>query len=100
MVEFDGDEPTYSISTRLQRVTEYEAYVSVPVTPAVMQDEPDANGSYRIDPEKLWAEAVRLGQETDDWRPTDTRVMPHPIQKAPDHVEERLAAGDGSNVQG
>jgi hypothetical protein len=49
---------TYSISVRLQRITTEEAYLSVPVDEAIMQDEPAADGRYRIDPGKLWAEAI------------------------------------------
>lgn len=80
---------TYSISVRLQRTTTEETYLSVPVDEAIMQDEPAADGSYRIDPDKLWAEAIRSAEESADWTIEDRRVTPHPIQKAPPWIAEQ-----------
>jgi hypothetical protein len=67
------DEPpaTYSISVRLQRTTTEETYLSVPVDAAIMQDEPAPDGSYRIDPGKLWAQAIRLAEQSADWTVED-----------------------------
>ena len=81
----------YSISVRLQRTTVEEAYVAVPVTRAVMQDEPGEDGSYRLDGKKIFAAAVELGGAA-DWLPEDQQVVVHPIQKAPDRVLPQLEA--------
>jgi hypothetical protein len=80
----------YSISVRLQRTTTEEAYLSVPVDESIMQDGPVADGSYRIDPDKLWAEAIRLAGESGHWTIEDRQVTPHPIQQAPPWVAEVL----------
>ncbi|MEV0131010.1 hypothetical protein AB0H83_21425 [Dactylosporangium sp. NPDC050688] len=86
------DEPqrTYSISVRLQRTTTEEAYLSVPVDEAIMKDEAASDGSYRIDPVKLWAEAIRLAGESADWTTEARQVTPHPIQQAPPSIAEQL----------
>jgi hypothetical protein len=81
--------PTYSISVRLQRTTTEETYLSVPVDEAIMQDEPAANGNYRIDPPKLWAEAIRLAEQSADWTLEHRQVTPHPIQRAPSWIAEQ-----------
>jgi hypothetical protein len=78
---------TYSISVRLQRTTTEECYVSVPVGEAVMADEPERDGSWRLDPAKVMAAAVELGAATDDWVLEEREISVHPIQKAPDHVD-------------
>ena len=82
------DEPpaTSSISVRLQRTTTEETYLSVPVDAAIMQPAPD--GSYRIDPGKLWAQAIRLAEQSADWTVEDRQVRAHPIQKAPPWIAE------------
>ncbi|MFC9817347.1 hypothetical protein ACFVJM_35445 [Streptomyces virginiae] len=79
---------SYSISVRLQRTTVEEAYVSVPVTDAVMQREPadDGSWSYRLDTDKLFAAAVELGNEA-DWLSEGQQTVVHPIQKAPDRAD-------------
>lgn len=84
------DEPpaTYSISVRLQRTTNEETYLSVPVDAAIMQDEAVPDGSYRIDPGKLWAQAIRLAEQSADWSVEDRQVRAHPIQKAPPWIAE------------
>jgi len=73
------DEPpaTYSISVRLQRTTTEETYLSVPVDAAIMQDEPAPDGSSRIDPGKLWAQAIRLAEQSADWSVEDRQVSAH-----------------------
>lgn len=78
---------SYSISVRLQRTTVEEAYVSVPVTDAVMLREPADDGSFRLDTDKLFAAAVELGSEA-DWLSEGQRTVVHPIQKAPDRADE------------
>jgi len=59
----------------------------VPVTAEVMLPEPDEDGQYRLDIEKLWAEAVRMGIEGGGWQVESTEVVPHPIQHAPPGVQ-------------
>jgi hypothetical protein len=81
---------THSISVRLQRTTTEEAYLSIPVDGAIMQEEPVADGSFRIDPDKLWAEAIRLAKQSAEWVVEDSQVAPHPIQQAPPWVAGQL----------
>ncbi len=71
----------------MRRTTTEETYLSVPVDEAIMQDEPTADGSHRIDG-KLWAEAIRLAEST-NWTIEDQHVAPHPIQKAPPWIAEQ-----------
>ncbi|MFD8480462.1 hypothetical protein [Kitasatospora sp. NPDC059673] len=78
---------SYSISVRLQRTTVEEAYVSVPVTDAMMRDEPNEDGSYGIDVTEFYAAALQLGAAA-EWLPEDRSVVVHPIQKAPDHIQQ------------
>lgn len=85
MVNFGDVMASYSISVRLQRTTVEEAYVSVPVTGALMQEGPSEDGSYRLDTEKFVAAATELGRGA-DWLPEDQQVALHPIQQAPDGV--------------
>ena len=80
---------TYSISVRLRRTTTEETYLSVPVDESIMQNEPAADGSYRIDPDKLWAEAIRLAEQPTNWTIEDRQVTPHPIQQAPPWIAEQ-----------
>jgi hypothetical protein len=81
---------TYSIAVRLRRTTTEEAYLSVPVDGAIMQDEPGADGSYRMDPDKLWAEAIRLADQSAEWTVEDRQVTPHPIQQSPPRIAEQI----------
>ncbi|EPD68820.1 hypothetical protein [Streptomyces sp. HGB0020] len=74
---------TYSVSVRLRRTVVEERYVSVPITEALLQSDPDEDGARRLDPDKLVAAAIRLGQDDADWRPEGREVTMHPIQKAP-----------------
>jgi hypothetical protein len=77
---------TYSVSVRLRRTSVEERYVSVLITDAVMQTEPDEGGTYRLDPGKIFAAAIELGQDDTDWSSEDREITVHPIQKAPDGV--------------
>lgn len=77
---------SYSISVRVRRVTVEEGYLRVPVDASVMRPEPAADGSYRLDTDKLWAEARRLAGELTDWSVEEQSVDIHPIQKAPPGV--------------
>jgi hypothetical protein len=83
---------SYSVSvvSRLQRLTTEECYVSVPVTQAVMQDQPDSDGVFHLDGKKVFEVAIQIGQESGTWIPEDQQVDVHPIQKAPDHIQEQL----------
>ena len=76
---------SYSISVRLRRSTVEEGYVKVPVTGEVMSP-PEADGTLRLDTDKLFAEAVRLGGELSEWIIEETTIEVHPIQKAPPGV--------------
>lgn len=72
---------TYSIALRLRRVTYEDAYIAIPVTDAVVRPKPD--GSSGIDPDALWAEGVRIGQDSRvEWQIESTRIEVHPIQQA------------------
>jgi len=48
------------------------------------------DGSYRIEPDKLRAEAIRLADQSADWTVEDRKVTPHPIQQAPPGLAEQL----------
>ena len=85
---------TYSISVRLQRTTTEETYLSVPVDDAIMQDEPAADGTNRIDPGKLWAEAIRLAEQSTNWTIEDQQGSPPDTEGATlDRRATRKAAG-------
>lgn len=75
---------SYSISVRLRRVISEEGYVSVPVDDTVMRASPEPDGMYRLDPEKVFEEAIRLGASLDTWRVEEHQITVHPIQKAPE----------------
>lgn len=79
--------PSYSISVRLQRVITEQCYVSVPVSDAVMQADPDSDGNWHLDTEKLFTEAIRLGGELGDWRIEERQIGLHPIQGPPPEFE-------------
>jgi hypothetical protein len=70
--------PSYSVSFRLQRVTTETAFVSVPITPAVIDGD-------KLDVEKLTRAAVELGKHPlTRWElEEDAVVTPHPIQMPP-----------------
>jgi hypothetical protein len=72
---------TYSIALRLRRVTYEDAYIAVPVTDAVVRPKPD--GSLGIDPDALWAEGIRIGQDSRvEWQIESSKTEAHPIQQA------------------
>ncbi len=80
---------SYSVSFRLRRTVVEERYVSVPITDAVMQAEPDEDGAYHVDTGKLVAAAIQLGQDDTDWLPEEREVTLHPIQQAPDQDRDQ-----------
>jgi hypothetical protein len=72
---------TYSIALRLRRVTYEDAYIAVPVTDAVVKPNPD--GSMAIDPEALFAEGLRIGQDSRvEWQVESSQTEAHPLQQA------------------
>lgn len=69
---------TYSIALRLRLVTYEDAYIAVPVTDAVVKPKP--GGSMGIDPEALFAEGVRIGQDSRvEWQLESSHTEAHPI---------------------
>ncbi|HEY1216195.1 MAG TPA: hypothetical protein VGE93_21410 [Bryobacteraceae bacterium] len=72
---------------RLHRVTAEEYYVKVPVTAAVMAGEPDENGRYSLDGDKVFEAAVALGRDDSEWILEEQTIEVHPIQKAPDSTQ-------------
>jgi hypothetical protein len=75
--------PTYSIQYRVQRVTTERAYVSVPVTHAVMGDDG------KLDVDKVRATALALAAEPAvRWFPETAVIDVHPIQ-GPKEPHER-----------
>lgn len=80
---------TYSIALRLRRVTYEDAYIAVPVTDAVVRPQPD--GSLRIDPDALWAEGIRVGQDSRvEWKVESSKTEAHPIQQPPPEGRKKL----------
>jgi hypothetical protein len=72
---------TYSILLHLRRTVYEDAYVSVPLTGAVMRLDP-TDGSQRIDFDLLVAEAKRISENPQvEWRAESTAVEPHPVQQ-------------------
>jgi hypothetical protein len=80
---------TYAISVRLRRTTNEETYVSVPVDAAILRDEAEADGSRRIDPDRLWAAAIQLAEQSAGWAIEDRQIIVHPIQQAPPGPEHQ-----------
>jgi hypothetical protein len=76
-------QPTYSISVRIKRTVTEEIHVLVPVTSQVIDEQPDGSG--RINGERVFAEAVRIGQTHDlAWRREgEPLVEIHPLQTPP-----------------
>ena len=70
---------TYSVMLRVRRITYEDAYVSVPVTSAIMKKNED--GTFGIEVEAFVAEALRLSNdERVEWRFESAQRVPHPIQ--------------------
>jgi len=77
--------PAFSILVSVQRVTTEYAHISVPVTSAMIESGPEADGTYRVSSEALFAEAERLAREPNvAWQPDgEPRVDIHPMQTPP-----------------
>jgi hypothetical protein len=75
-----ADEPrSYSIQLRIRRTTVEDAFIGVPVTDRVLRDAGD--GTARIDPEALYAEARRIAQDARvEWQTESRSVEPHELQ--------------------
>lgn len=72
---------TYSIALRMRRITYEDAYITVPVTDAIVKKRPD--GSLGIDPAALSAEGIRITQDSRvEWQVESTTTEGHPIQQA------------------
>ena len=73
-----GPELHYSIAVRIRRTVVEEVHVLVPITDGVVTDD-------HVDPDKLFAEAIRIGRESaQEWRPDgEPLVEIHPLQTPP-----------------
>ena len=88
----DSGSPSYSISVRLQRVTTEFAFVSVPVAPDIMIQQPDGTG--RIDGARMVVQAIELGSAPGvTWQVEEQRVLPHPIQTPPPGLTDTNRSG-------
>ena len=71
---------TFSIALRLRRVVYEDAYVTVPITHAMMKSQPD--GSTGIDMDAFLAEGIRIGQDRHiEWCIESSNLEAHPIQQ-------------------
>jgi hypothetical protein len=71
-----------TILLHVRRTRVEDAYVSVPVTDAVLRAEADAEGNRRIDVEAFVREGVAIaGNPTVEWRVEEERTEMHPVQK-------------------
>lgn len=87
--------PTHSISVRLQRTTTEFAYVSVPVTDDLMDEQADGTG--RIDVATMVQRAIEMGGAAGvAWHPEEQRVQPHPIQAPPGLADTAQDAEPGA----
>jgi hypothetical protein len=72
---------SYSVALRVRRVIYEDAYVSVPVTDAILKRKED--GSRGIDFEKFVAEGLRMSKDSQvEWRTEEAKSEIHPIQQA------------------
>ena len=76
-----ADEHT-CIVLRLRRTIVEDAYVAVPVTDAIMNEQPEPDGSFRVNFDAFVREAVRLsGDASVEWAVEERTTTPHPIQQ-------------------
>lgn len=72
---------TYSIALRVRRTIIQDAYISVPVTEAILNEQPD--GTARINSEALFAEGIRISaHHAVEWQNEALSTDIHPIQQA------------------
>jgi hypothetical protein len=70
---------TYSVQLRVQRIIREDAFVSVPVTSAVLRQADD--GTQRIDPEALFSAALHIARDPQvTWQEESIEVVAHPLQ--------------------
>lgn len=70
---------THSIQARVRRVTIEDAFVAVPVTEAVLKEQPD--GSFRLDGEAVFRQATRIAADPRvPWQAESIELVPHPTQ--------------------
>lgn len=82
---------TYSIALRIRRVIYEDAYIAIPVTDAIVRKADD--GSLRIDPEAMYAEGLRIGQDARvEWQVESTNMEVHPVQQAAPEGRKKLDA--------
>jgi hypothetical protein len=82
MSEIDDEDRIYSISLRLRRVTYEYAFVKVPVTDAVIDQQPDGSG--RLNGKRVFDVGVELGRSSEVvWYPEEQSIEPHPLQTPP-----------------
>ena len=76
---------TYSISVRLKRTKIEYAFVSVPMDGTVMEPDPEDATKLRVNGEKVFETAKRMGTETTVlWaREGEPLIEIHPLQIAP-----------------
>jgi hypothetical protein len=76
-----GGMNTYSIASRVRRVTYEDAYIAVPVNDVIMRTTED--GKPRVDAKAMIAEGIRISQDGRvEWQIESTSTEPHPIQQA------------------
>jgi hypothetical protein len=77
-----NENDTYSIQIRVQRIISEDAYVAVPVTDTIMNSTSHEDGTFRIDSDKLIAEALRISNDARvEWRFETCHTQAHPIQQ-------------------
>ena len=70
---------SYSMLLRVQRVLREEAFVSVPITAAIVRQGDD--GTHRIDPEAFLSAALNLARDPQvAWQEESIEVIAHPLQ--------------------
>lgn len=73
------DQKTYSVQLRVQRVIREDAFISVPVTAAVLRQADD--GTQRIDSEAFLSAALLLARDPQvAWQQESIEVVAHPLQ--------------------
>jgi hypothetical protein len=79
------EQKTYSISVGLRRTTVEYAFVSVPMDGKVMEPDPGGHNQFRVNPEKVFEIAKRMGNETTVlWAQESAALIEvHPWQTAP-----------------
>jgi hypothetical protein len=68
------------ISVRLRRTVTEEVHVSVPVDNSLISPQPEHDGTYRLDTDKVCVRAIEMGREATGWRAEGVKIEPHPIQ--------------------